>query len=341
MVKIKTELEQKIELMDSLKNVKKAVNEAGGDITEDTPYLQYGEKVSNVVGLKFLKMLDTSSAEVTGDNTFTITFPKELPDLSVETYVATFTFDNGVLSATATKDGKDAGGVGVYVQLVPYDTSVSTFQKIPALTLSDDKYVCQIGEYTCSFDISIEEGAVSLVGEYSKDGETYGDCDIYWELKEPAPTPVQKGSFDSTTQQLTFNYDYLVEMINSSTMLTGEQKTTAIAELNNSDVVVDMSTSMMPENEYMYGFKSDQPSPQVGLLVDVATPVTLKMTIVEYDPSAVISTIGTYKALADSNTFMGAPMTEEEAEAQYAPFIVDENLCIVSGTLGNFSVEFN
>lgn len=33
-------------------------------------------------------------------------------------------------------------------------------------------------------------------------------------------------------------------------------------------------------------------------------------------------------------------MTEEEAEALYAPSIVDENLCTVSGTLGNFSVKF-
>lgn len=138
-------------------------------------------------GLKFLKMLNASDATVTGENTFTVEFPKELPDLSVETYIATFTFDNGAFSATATKDGEDVGSVGVYVQLVPYDTSVSTFQRLPALTLNDnDQYVCQIGDNTCSFDISIADGAVSIVGEYSKDGEIYGDCDIYWEVKEPA-----------------------------------------------------------------------------------------------------------------------------------------------------------
>lgn len=202
MTKIKTELEQKIELMDSLENVKNVVNGAGGNITEDTPYLQYGEKVLEVIG----------------------------------------------------------GGSS------------------------------------------------------------------------------RKGSFDSTTQQLTLNYDYLVEKINSSTMLTDAQKTTAISELNNSDVVVSMTTSMVPENEYIYAF---QASTQVGLFVDVATPVTLKTVIAANDPSAVISSIGTYKAIADFNTFMGSTMTEEEAEAQYAPFIVDENLCTVSGTLGNFSVEFN
>lgn len=50
MTKIRTELEQKIELMDSLKNVQSVVNEAGGTITEDTPYMQYGEKVAEVVG---------------------------------------------------------------------------------------------------------------------------------------------------------------------------------------------------------------------------------------------------------------------------------------------------
>lgn len=339
MVKIKTELEQKIELMDSLKNVKEVVNEAGGDITEDTPYLQYGEKVSSVVGLKFLKMLDTSSAEVTGDNTFTVTFPKELPDLSTETYVATFTFNNGILSATATKDGKDVGSVGVYVQLVPYDTSVSTFQKLPALTLSDDKYVCQIGEYTCSFDISIEEGAVSILGEYSKDGVTYGDCDIYWELKEPAPMPVQKGSFDSTTQQLTLNYDYLVEMINSSTVTTAEQKSSMITLLNNQNPVINMAADIAVSNSYIYGFMSTSGEMlPIGLQVDKATPCTLKIM---FDGES-IGGIGSYQALANYMTGIGSEtVTPEMVEAMFGSFIVDENLCTVSGTLGNFSVEFN
>lgn len=146
-----------------------------------------------------------------------------------------------------------------------------------------------------------------------------------------------KGSFNASTQQLTLKYDYLVEKINSSTMLTDEKKTTAIAELNNSDVVVSMTTSIMPENEYMYDF---QASSQVGLFVDVATPVTLKMVVVPSDTSAVISAIGTYKAIADLNTFMGNTMTEEQAEELYGAYVVDENVCTVSGTLGNFEVEF-
>lgn len=147
-----------------------------------------------------------------------------------------------------------------------------------------------------------------------------------------------KGSFNASTQQLTLKYDYLVEKINSATWLTDEQKTTTIASLNESDISVVMNDSTLPENPYEYMFVGSE---NYGITMDITTPVTLKFLITPaYDTPAGFATIGTYKAIADFNTFLGTPMTEEEAEAQYAPFIVDENLCTVSGTLGNFSVEF-
>lgn len=200
MVKIKTELEQKIELMDSLKNVKNVVNEAGGSITEDTPYLSYGEKVAEVL----------------------------------------------------------------------------------------------------------------------------------------SPS-VQKGSFDSATQQLTLKYDYLVEMINSSTVTTAEQKSTMIASLNNQSPVINMATDIAVENSYIYGFMATSEIP-VGLQVDKATPCTLKIM---FDGES-IGSLGSFEAIANYMTQLsGETTTPEMVEAMFGSFIVDENLCTISGTLGSFSVEFN
>lgn len=201
MVKIKTELEQKIELMDSLRNVKDVVNEAGGSITEDTPYLQYGEKVLEVIG----------------------------------------------------------GGSS------------------------------------------------------------------------------QKGSFDSTTQQLTLNYDYLVEMINSSTVKTAEQKSSMIALLNNQNVVINMATDVADPNQYIYAFASTDKMVPSGLQVDKATPCTIRLMFGDS-----IAGMGSYEAMANYITeISGETTTTEMVEAMFGPSIVDENLCTVSGTLGNFSVEFN
>lgn len=291
-------------------------------------------------GLKFLKILETSSAEVIDENTFTVEFAKELPDLSVETYLATFTFENGVLSATATKDGESVGNVGIYVQLVPYDTSMSTFQKLPALTLSDDKYVCQIGEYTCSFEISIEEDAVSLVGEYSKGGVTYGDVDLYWEIIEKEPA---KGSFDSENQLLTLNYAYLVEKINASS-LPAEIKEILIANLNNSDAVVDLNIDYL---ETFLGVSSDiawlfpvgsaeAPAGMMAISKGNVTETAL-LTI----PSDGGAMFGTWNSLRVVYELQGMSMTADEVEELLSPSVVDEAVFTVSGTLGNFSVEFN
>lgn len=149
-----------------------------------------------------------------------------------------------------------------------------------------------------------------------------------------------KGSFDSTTQQLTLNYDYLVEMINSSTMITDEQKTAQIASLNNSNIVIDMTSEAetMPENDYVYGFVMTAGGTGVGeCCVDKQNSATLRLTIVE-SPGI----LGSYEAIAGFYTeLFGETTTPEMVEAQFAPYIVDENLCTVSGTLGNFSVEFN
>lgn len=152
---------------------------------------------------------------------------------------------------------------------------------------------------------------------------------------------VSKGSFDSTTQQLTLNYDYLVDKINSSTVVTDEQKSGMIALLNNQSLVIDMTSEpeTMPENDYVYGFMMTAGGTGVGeSYVDKQTPVTLKLVVT---PES-LGIIGSYEAAAGFFTqISGETTTPEMVEAQYGQFIVDDNLCTVSGTFGNFSVEFN
>lgn len=149
-----------------------------------------------------------------------------------------------------------------------------------------------------------------------------------------------KGSFNASTQQLTLNYDYLVDKINSSTVVTDEQKSAMIALLNNQSLVIDMTSEpeTMPENDYVYGFMMTAGGTGVGeSYIDKQTPVTLKLAVVES-----LGIIGSYEAAAGFFTqISGETTTPEMVEAQYGQFIVDDNLCTVSGTFGNFSVEFN
>lgn len=148
-----------------------------------------------------------------------------------------------------------------------------------------------------------------------------------------------KGSFYASTQQLTLKYDYLVEKANSSTTLTDEQKAQLIASLNNSNIVINMASEAetMPENDYVYGFAMTSDGTGIGeCYVDKQNSATLKLAIVES-----FGILCSYEALAGFYTqITGQPTTPEMIEAQYAPFIVDENLCTVSGTIGNFEVKF-
>lgn len=314
-------------IVDLLKNV-------GGGGGGDTPFM-------------FMKML--TAGTMTSDTSFDVEWEKELPDLSTETYTASFTFeeteeDSGEwrLTCGVTKEGRYLGETDVYAIITAHDGSMSAPIKLTTLTKDGENpysYGFNAGGYECYFHVEIEnDTTITFTGGNAYIGEDdYGSVDVYWQIEPTTPAPVQKGSFDSTTQQLTLNYDYLVEMINSSTALTDEQKTTKIASLNNSDMVIDMSVSAIPANEFVYGFQATEND---GLYVDVATPVTLKTAVIAANPS-VFSGIGTYKAMADFQSSFGDPVTEEQMEAQFSPFIVDENLCTVSGTIGNFSVEFN
>lgn len=298
----------------------------------------------------FMKML--TAGTMTSDTSFDVEWEKELPDLSTETYTASLTFeeteeDSGEwrLTCGVTKEGRYLGETDVYAIISPYDGSVSMPIKLTTFTKDGENpysYGFNAGGYECYFYVEIENDTITFTGGNAYIGEDdYGSVDVYWQIEPTTLAPVQKGSFDSTTQQLTLNYDYLVEMINSSTATTAEQKSTVIALLNNQDIVIDMTSEAetMPENNYVYGFAMTSDGTGIGeCYVDKQTPVTLKLAVTPESPGI----LGSYEAAAGFfSELSGQPTTPEMAEAQYGQFIVDENLCTVSGTIGNFSVEFN
>lgn len=206
MTKIKTELEQKIYLLDSLKSVKQAVNEAGGEITDDTPYSQYGEKVSEVAGgssseFEFMKMMATGT--MTSANSFDIEFERELGDLSTETYVASFSFEPideendlwSLVGGTLTKDGEEIGEAEIYVQVSEYNSAVSTFQKLPTvLERSGEEgaygYDFSIGDYDCSFTCEIDENEdedLTIIGSAGVGENMVGTIDLYFKIPPQEP----------------------------------------------------------------------------------------------------------------------------------------------------------
>lgn len=147
-----------------------------------------------------------------------------------------------------------------------------------------------------------------------------------------------KGSFNASTQQLTLNYDYLVEKINSST-LSSESKASAISTLDGNDLEIDMTTDILSaqglENAPCWGF--GEMTFGIQIVVDKQNPVNLKFFIGTESGTS----MATYKGMADLFTALGQTMTPEQVEEAYGQYVVDENVCTVSGTLGNFSVEFN
>lgn len=157
-----------------------------------------------------------------------------------------------------------------------------------------------------------------------------------------------KGSFNASTQQLTLKYDYLVEKINSSDQLTAETKELIISRLNNSDVVVDMTRdiiSIMGQSSDIAWCCSDgDPTsenpdelPTTMIFVSKSNPETSKL-IIPADSGGVV--FGSYNAMRAFYELQGQSLTAEEVEALLSSSVVDEEAFTISGTLGNFEVEF-
>lgn len=286
-----------------------------------------------------------SVVDKTDDDVYSVEWTVEKPDLQYDTYVSTFTFNNKsgnkyvFTAGETTKDGVVKGHPHIAGWFTFYDSTQSTAFDLPEFTYDSEtgEYSAELDGYEFSFSITEEsETQDSFVGGLVyKNGVELGDFNLgFWN----EPLPLKKGSFDSATQQLTLNYDYLVEMINSSTATTTEQKSTMIALLNNQSPVIDMSTDTSIPNQYIYGFIPTGGTIPVGLQVDKATPCMIKLTFTGES----VGGLGSWQAIADySSAISGETVTPEMIEAMYSPLVVDKSFCTVSGTLGNFSVKFD
>lgn len=58
-----TETEEKIYMINCLAAIKDAINEAGGNITDSTPYSDYASKISGVTEIEELEVTPTTSAQ--------------------------------------------------------------------------------------------------------------------------------------------------------------------------------------------------------------------------------------------------------------------------------------
>lgn len=101
MVKIKTELEQKIYLLDSLQDVMNAVNENGGEITVDTPYDEYGNCVRDVLR-EHKGSFDSEAQELTLYNSYVTNRIQNssLSDEAKTTYLTAIGDDDSVFDMT-------------------------------------------------------------------------------------------------------------------------------------------------------------------------------------------------------------------------------------------------
>lgn len=162
-----------------------------------------------------------------------------------------------------------------------------------------------------------------------------GTCGIFWPIEVP-PAPIQKGSFDSTTQQLTLYNSYITDKIQNSS-LSDEAKTAYLTSIGDDDSVFDMTTDVSVdfglENASFWAFLS---STNILITVDKTTPASMNFIVTEGSLN-----IADWVAFADVLSLEGMEMTPEQAQELFAEYVADESVLTISGTLGNFSVEFN
>lgn len=147
-----------------------------------------------------------------------------------------------------------------------------------------------------------------------------------------------KGSFSASTQMLTFKNSYLVEKVNSS-IASQAQKDAVLQQLGDSDVVINMNIDRaegLPVTTNAWLLSDDAETPIGAMLVSKTNPVTIKFLFTGDGGLMFID----WSAFAEYLSLQGTTITPEQAEEQYGAYVVDENVCTVSGTLGNFEVEF-
>lgn len=283
------------------------------------------------------------------DGVYSVEWSVEKPDLQYDNYVSTFTLDNVsggdyVFTAGDTKkDGVVTGVPHMVGWITLFDSSISTAFDLPTFTLAEGQYSAVVDGYSLKFGIEEDEGQINFVCDVvTKDGMEIGDWNIgFWNEE----LPVSKGSFDAENQLLTINYGYLVEKINASSV-DASRKADIISLLNNSDAVIDMSVDVFE----MMGVSSNiawvltKQGAGIGddayimLFVSKTNPDTLKLAIGTDLPFYAFCSWNGLRSLFE---VQGVEMTAEQIEAMFSQYVVDDHLCTVSGTLGNFSVEFD
>lgn len=149
---------------------------------------------------------------------------------------------------------------------------------------------------------------------------------------------VAKGSFNASTQMLTFKNSYLVEKVNSS-IASQAQKDAVLQQLGDNDVVINMNIDRaegLPVTMNAWLLSDDAETPIGAMLVSKTNPVTIKFLFTGDGGLMFID----WSAFAEYLSLQGTTITPEQAEEQYGAYVVDENVCTVSGTLGDFEVEF-
>ena len=191
MTKIKTELEQKISLLDCLNNVKQAVNNAGGDITEDTPYDKYGEKVQDVAPAEYTYYPLSAPTGTVGPSLETSW------DDSID---ATFEFNeaDGLVSidgVSAIEDGENIGTPAMYILWSLWNTEGSSYAmkkylKIPAMAAEteDDTTTYSFERNGLTYQFSLEQTDESTISYNPGDvldenKEIIGFFEVYWAIE--------------------------------------------------------------------------------------------------------------------------------------------------------------
>ena len=191
MTKIKTELEQKIYLLDCLNNVKQAVNNAGGDITEDTPYDKYGEKVQDVAPAEYTYYPLSAPTGTVGPSLETSW------DDSID---ATFEFNeaDGLVSidgVSAIEDGENIGTPAMYILWSLWNTEGSSYAmknylKLPAMAAEteDDTTTYSFERNGLTYQFSLEQTDESTISYNPGDvldenKEIIGFFEVYWAIE--------------------------------------------------------------------------------------------------------------------------------------------------------------
>ncbi len=238
-----------------------------------------------------------------------------IDDVSVGTYSSTTKLESISWAIGACPTGSYTYPFGGSLDTTKTSVKINGTQVFPkivtTINITEDCYTGQAKE-----DIAINaSGAVAVV---------------------VSPSPIQKGSFNSTTQQLTLYNSYITDKIQNSS-LSDEAKTAYLTSIGDDDSVFDMTTDVSVdfglENASFWAFLS---STNILITVDKTTPASMNFIVTEGSLN-----IADWVSFADVLSLEGMEMTPEQAQESFAEYVADESVLTTSGTLGNFSVEFN